>query len=331
MSLSRARAVSLSVAAILAAALLYYSVRGIDWREVGAVLARASSAPLAIAAGIASVTLLLRAIRWRILLTAGGEVEWGTSFWATAAGYFGNNFLPARAGELIRTYIVSARTTLPSAFVLATALSERVADAVALVIISAIVLLVVPAPPGWMAGAARPVALIGLAGAAAIALLPLLERRVESWIGRLPVPERFRLPLVRALEHGLRGLGAFHDWSRLAAFVGVTVVIWYLDACGSVLVARGLGLSMPLSVAFLLIAGLSVGSALPSTPGYVGIYQFVAVTVLSPFGFSRADAIAFILVAQALMYVVIGAWGTLGLVRHRDVAAGRNRGAANPQ
>jgi uncharacterized membrane protein YbhN (UPF0104 family) len=74
---------------------------------------------------------------------------------------------------------------------------------------------------------------------------------------------------------------------------------------------------MPLSVAFLLIAGLSVGSALPSTPGYVGIYQFVAVTVLSPFGFSRADAIAFILVAQAMMYVVIGFWGSLGLLKYR--------------
>ena len=54
-----------------------------------------------------------------------------------------------------------------------------------------------------------------------------------------------------------------------------------------------------------------------STPGYVGIYQFVAVTVLQPFGFSRTDAIAYILVAQALLYVVIGFWGSLGLWRYR--------------
>ena len=32
----------------------------------------------------------------------------------------------------------------------------------------------------------------------------------------------------------------------------------------------------------------------------LGIYQFVAVSVLTPFGFSRTDAIAYILVAQAL-------------------------------
>jgi uncharacterized membrane protein YbhN (UPF0104 family) len=71
-------------------------------------------------------------------------------------------------------------------------------------------------------------------------------------------------------------------------------------------------------VAFLLIAGLGVGTALPSTPGYVGIYQFVAVTVLTPFGFSRTDAIAFILVAQVLSNIVIGVWGSLGLWRYRQ-------------
>ena len=65
------------------------------------------------------------------------------------------------------------------------------------------------------------------------------------------------------------------------------------------------------------MTGMGLGSALPSTPGYVGIYQFVAVTVLTPFGFSRTDAIAYILVAQALGYVVIGIWGSIGLLKYR--------------
>jgi uncharacterized membrane protein YbhN (UPF0104 family) len=311
------RAVWYTAGAVLAAGLLYYSLRGIDWRQVGATLRHASPAPLLMASGIATTTLFLRAYRWRILLSAGGEVGIPIAFWATAAGYFGNNFLPARAGELIRTFIVSSRTRLEGAFVLATALSERVADAVALVIITAIVLLVVPAPPGWLSNAARPIAFIGVVGAACIALLPLLagpSRRLLLWI---PAPDAVRTRLVAASEHALRGIRAFHELPRLGGFVGVTIVVWYLDALGSVLAAGALGLNMPLSVAFLLIAGLSVGSALPSTPGYVGIYQFVAVSVLTPFGFSRTDAIAFILVAQAMMYVVIGFWGALGLLRYR--------------
>jgi uncharacterized membrane protein YbhN (UPF0104 family) len=110
---------------------------------------------------------------------------------------------------------------------------------------------------------------------------------------------------------------AFHDVRRLCAFAGLTVLIWCLDATGTVITASALGFRLPMAGAFLLIASLGLGSALPSTPGYVGIYQFVAVTVLVPFGFSRTDAIAYILVAQAVSYVVIGFWGALGLLRYR--------------
>jgi len=68
--------------------------------------------------------------------------------------------------------------------------------------------------------------------------------------------------------------------------------------------ADGLHLHFSFAVAMLLLTGMGLGSALPSTPGYVGIYQFVAVTVLTPFGFSRDSALAYILVAQASAYVV---------------------------
>jgi uncharacterized membrane protein YbhN (UPF0104 family) len=115
----------------------------------------------------------------------------------------------------------------------------------------------------------------------------------------------------------LRGIRAFHNARRLLGFVGLTVVIWSMDALGTVIGGAALGLSIPIPVAFLRIAALGLGSALPSTPGYVGIYQFVAVTVLTPFGLSRTDAIAYILVAQALSYILIGFWGSLGLWRYR--------------
>src|SRR5205085_5568240 len=109
---SRGKAVTFGIAFVLAAVLLYYSLRGIEWRQVGRLVASARLGYLALTAGIGTVTLFLRSFRWRILLTAEGRVSIPDAFWATAAGYFGNNFLPARAGELVRTYMVSARTGL---------------------------------------------------------------------------------------------------------------------------------------------------------------------------------------------------------------------------
>src|SRR5262249_32374170 len=92
-------------------------------------------------------------------------------------------------------------------------------------------------------------------------------------------------------------------------FAFLTAVIWLSDAAGTVAGARGLGLHFSLPVALLLLTGLGLGSALPSTPGYVGGYQFVAVSVLMPLWFTTGAALAYTLVFQALNYAVLIALG----------------------
>ena len=81
---------------------------------------------------------------------------------------------------------------------------------------------------------------------------------------------------------------------------------------------RALGMNLPFQVALLLMAGMGLGSALPSTPGYVGIYQFVTVSILTPFGFSHDNALAYSFVSQAMGYVVVLALGLPCLYRVKD-------------
>jgi len=311
------QAVWWAIAGGLALVLLRYSLQGIEWRRVGSIVAGASVARLALAAAVATTTLFLRACRWRMLLNAEGSVSVDTAFWATAAGYFGNNFLPARAGELVRTYFVSSAARLEYPYVLATALAERVTDALALVGVALTVLLAGDVRPAWLAAAAKPVAAVAVIAAIAIALLPFFGSAVEPLVERLPIRPAWRTRLHDAIHQGLSGLRAFHDAGRLAAFLGLTAIIWTGDATSTVVAGSALGLHITFPAAFLLLASLGLSSALPSTPGYVGIFQFVAVTVLVPFGLSRTDAIAYILTAQALNYVIIGVCGSIALARYR--------------
>lgn len=88
-----------------------------------------------------------------------------------------------------------------------------------------------------------------------------------------------------------------------------------MDAASSMVTAHALGLTMSFPVAILLITALGLGSALPSTPGAIGIFQAVAITVLVPFGFKREEALTYILVAQAASYLVVALWGALGMWR----------------
>src|SRR5450755_141071 len=137
----RPRAIYWVVSLGLAGVFLYYSLRGIEWKSVWATLKSARPLVVVLAYGIMSVALFLRSYRWRVLLSSQRQVSVPLAFWATSAGYLGNNVLPARAGEVVRTLMISRRSGMSKAFVLTTALSERVVDAIALVTISAVVLL----------------------------------------------------------------------------------------------------------------------------------------------------------------------------------------------
>jgi glycosyltransferase 2 family protein len=302
------------IAILLAAVLLYFSLRGVDWLVVWKTIAGARWGFIGIVVGIASCSVLLRAVRWRILLNAEGRLGLATVFWGNMAGYLGNSFLPARAGELVRSLLMSRHGGVSRTYVLTTALAERLADVIALVLCSSLILAggVSPKPPQWITDVSRSLVVVASAGALAIAVLPHTGRWLEAVLLRLPLG-RLQKPVVGLAEQVLLGLRAFHEWRRFLGFAGLTAVIWLMDSCTTVVLGWGLGLEIRFTVAILLIAGLGLSSALPSTPGYVGIFQFVAITVLQPFGIGRDQALAFILLFQALNYVLVLLYGVPGL------------------
>jgi uncharacterized protein (TIRG00374 family) len=289
----------------LAAVLLYYSLRGVDWSGVWHTIAGARGGFVALAGCFTCFSFFQRAVRWRILLNAEAHLSLGQVFCANMSGYLGNAFLPARAGELVRTLIVSSRSSLSKTYVLTTALSERLMDVIALVLWSSIILLGVEPKPRWIADVSRTTAIVATLGALIIAVLPHTGSLCRAIIERVPVPQKLRELLLRLVDQVLLGMRAFHHLGRFLGFASLTVTIWVCDTLSVMICGRGLGLEMSFGVAMLLVTAMGLGSALPSTPGYVGIYQFVAVTVLVPFGFTKDAALAFILVAQAVGYVTV--------------------------
>jgi uncharacterized protein (TIRG00374 family) len=298
--------------------LLYYSLRGVEWGRVWTTITHARWQYLAVACLFTCCSYFVRAYRWRILLNTDATFSIATVFLATMAGYLGNSFLPARAGEFVRTYIISSRSTLSKTYVLTTALSERMVDAIVLVLASSVVLLGVNPKPGWLADVSHTTAAIAGAGLLTIAIVPHTGDLVERLLRAIPMPEGLRKRLLELAAQILLGLRTFHSPTRLAGFGFWTVVVWSLDSCTVMAGGYALGIELPFRVALLLIAGLGLGSALPSTPGYVGIYQFVTVSILAPFGVSHDDALAYSFVMQALGYVVVVALGLPAIYGVKD-------------
>jgi glycosyltransferase 2 family protein len=299
----------------LSAVLLYFAVRGVDWRRVGAIVAAARLPALGLLLVLSAFSNVVRAARWRVLLNAQDRIGLATVFWSNSAGYLGNNFLPGRAGEVIRSVMISARSRLTKSYVLTTALVERASDLLFLIVAASVALANVPGKPSWLTDASRTMAGVGIAAAVALAVIPRTERFAVWILARLPAPEALRARILGITAQVRLGVAALHHPARLAQFLILTIAIWTIDVSGAVLLAYALHLSLSFTAGLLLITGLGLSSAIPSTPGYVGVWQFVAVSVLVPFGFLKSDALAYILVLQVLSYLVQGTLGLIGLWR----------------
>ncbi len=297
---------------LVSASLLYAALRGVDWSRVWNIIVHANLRYIAAGTVFTCCSFFLRSLRWRILLNAEGRLGVASVFWANMAGYLGNSFLPARAGEVVRSLLVSARSGLSKTYVLTTALGERMMDAVALVLFASIVLLGVNPKPAWLRNVSGGLTAAAVTGVLLVIVVPHSGGLLASIVKRIPIPAAIRANVLELVDQILLGVRAFHDWRRLTGFSALTAAVWVSDALGTMTGAYGLGLHIPFPVAILLLAGLGLGSALPSTPGYVGVYQFAAVTILTPFGISRDGALAFILMAQAMSYALVLALGLPG-------------------
>jgi uncharacterized protein (TIRG00374 family) len=301
----------------LAALLLWWSMRGTDWRHVGTILARAHWTLIALACAMGSGSFFLRALRWRVLLSARERLGAITVFWAAMAGYLCNNLLPGRAGEFVRSVMISRRSSLSKTYVLTTTLTERLTDAIVLVIVSRLLLITMQQRPAWMDRASTMAFVLGLFGASLVVGLRFFHGTIRRVLTALPLPARFGVRLAGWFEQMALGFSALDHFRRAASFCGLTLLIWMVDAVSSMVTAHALGLTLSFPLAILLITALGLGSVLPSTPGAIGIFQAVAITVLVPFGFTRDEALTYILVAQAASYVVVALWGALGMWRMR--------------
>lgn len=293
---------------------MYLALRGIDWVVFLEVLQHANYAFIGLITIWSSGSYVLRAVRWHGLLSSQKTISILNVFWANMIGYLGNMVLPARAGEVIRASYIARKENISISFVLATSITERLMDLASLVIISGIALFFVDTFPRSVQDALESLALIAVTGVAFLFLLPYFHGVLIRFLSSLSfLGEVFQSKIQGIMTHFLEGVDVISRADRGLPFIFFTALIWLMDGVGMILFAFALNESLNLVQAFLFIAALGISSAIPSTPGYVGVYQFVAVIVLTPFGIKRESALAMILVSQALNLLVVSLWGGLGL------------------
>ena len=326
---------------LLSAALLWWTLHEVDLAEVGARLANANL-PLLVASSITATLIFpLRARRWRTLLDpVAPNIPFGPLWRSTAIGMMVNNVVPARAGEIARAFALTReepRVSFPAS--LASLAVDRMLDAV--VILSLMV-------GGMLASTftvdaaigGRPVAsyasifAIGMGALIAvfyaIVFAPRVVLAIADSLARRVMPRHADRVHV-GVQAFVNGLGVLRSPARLAEALWWTVIHWLVNAFAFWIAFRAVGIDQSFAAALFLQGLIAIGVAIPSAPGFFGVFEAAATVGLGLYGVGQTEAVTGAIGFHLLSFLpitLIGAYyfARLGL-RLKEVGAPSEKAA----
>ena len=229
-----------------------------------------------------------------------------------------------RPGEFLRGYWLSQGARRRYAPSLSTVVVDRIAD-----VISLLVFLIVALPfvdhPGWLTSLALVAVAVGVALLAVIVGAWWYTTHSERGRRRGDLPDSARSRAWRQVSDFVRGLTDCVRLRDLPAIAGLSLLAWAVWGGAAFMIAEALGLRVSLVEAIFLTAVINLGVAIPSSPGFVGTYQWLAVEALALFAVDRTEAFALAVLLQAAWYIPVTIVG-LALIAGRGV--GRHRAMA---
>lgn len=291
-------------------ALLVALVYQVDLGEIAVALSKANYIYVVPAVGLYFVAVYFRAVRWRYLLSPLRSFRVARLYPVVVIGYMANNLLPARLGELVRSYYLAQREQFNTSTTLATVVVERVYDGLTLLAFAA-----VSAPALLALGkfdenndfvAGYVYVLAGLTVLAFVGVLGILTFLAVAPDG---VQARLMAPLLRVLPVGLRprvrelvrmfvqGLRSLSSPRRHLGLFVLSLPVWLFEGAMYFLVSYSFGIDsyfgsvgVLLLVVVLLTATSNLATSVPTAIGGIGPFEVVAQQTLVALGVGSAVA-----------------------------------------
>ncbi len=291
---------------------LALALRDVHLSDVGEAIGKVNVSLLALAVAIAVATNVAKGARWRFLLAVRKAPSLARAFSILSIGLMVNAFVPARLGELVRAYLMGEAEADSKVFALGTIAVEKVTD-VAFLVLAVALLLTQMALPDWLTRPSQGIALALTAVVPVFLLLAWQNDRAMAVLERVThhIPVDWREPVVRQGRLGLASLGVLRQPRLLAGLLAWSLGVWLLSALTYYLVLRAMGLSLPIWASLLLLVVLQAGVAVPSSPGQIGVFHYLAILSLSVFGVAKDVSLGAGVVLHLVIYApiaLIGAW-----------------------
>ena len=329
---------SLFIGALASVTGLYFAFRRIPFTELLNYLLSINYVWILPTIAVILVVFGLRAFRWGYILSSEYSVGFWQAFHPLMIGFMVNCILPGRVGEVARPVVLSRYQTIPVSAGLATVVVERIFDLVVLLLLFMIISAYVQIDPdisltiggyhvdrdalskvfkgtvqlsGFLVAGlllvcfSKPRQIIKNVVVAVPKVIPLLE---ES--KKISIVNRVSKPIIRIIDNIASGVGLITKPKRIVVCLLYSMAVWFFTALSYYVFSVGcpeISLSFNQMVVVMVIICFAI--ALPSVPGYWGLWEVGGIFAMLLFGVPEKDAAGFTLanhVVQIIPVVIIG-------------------------
>lgn len=330
--MTRKKLATTAVAVALSAFFLYLAFRNINMRDLAASFAAVKWIWIIPVAALTWLSFWWRAWRWQKLLEPKQRCAVWHLFGPTMVGFAFNNIFPARIGELARPLALKKQENVPFTTGLSTVVLERMFDVLALLILFILVVLFIDFPEGMslrygeieitrdlmntIARNSLILAVVGFAGAIAM-LSSRLRALAVTILRKMPlVPHRLTDKAAHLIENFALGFDSLRSPWLVLQIVFHTAAIWLVTAASIWAMGFGFpGMTMTFFHAMVFLVVTAILVALPSAPGYWGVYEIGGQAALVMIGLASNDstglsiALGFTLLFHFIQWAVTTAIG----------------------
>lgn len=299
---------------VISICLLYVVFKKVNFYDVLKYIytAKVEYAVVSIIIGI--LMLILRSYRWRLLVKEYKSYKLSNFFESTITGLFFNTLLPFRLGDLIQGISLSQKTTLPKSLTVSSVFMERFVDLFPPVLILIIGSFFIILPKEVSLVLSSVVLLVLVLG---MVFVLKFKDYILTKLRKIATRFNFFIKLTNVIEKFFSAISNFGNFKMLCKIILLTFLLWTGYSIGMYFICLSLGITLPsIWASYVVQAVTALSVAVPSSPGYVGSWEFMGTVALSIFKIEKTKAVSFAVFSHILGMLPIIVLGIIFVFKH---------------
>jgi len=289
---------------VLSAAGLYYAFRKLDWAVFLEQLTQVHLIWIFLAIILMVYSVWIRALRWKLILEPIESIDTHTLFGSCMIGYFGNNVLPFRLGEILRAYSISRNRSISVSSAVGTLILERLLDMLGLITLMGFLMMIYPLT-GWVNGIAYGI----IFGTICLFVIILLfgkisnehQSKIQNFVDR---HSGITQKIYQFLLNIMDGLTALKNTKHVYLIIFYTIVSWAIYYIDAWMIAKALQVDIGLIGIGIVLVTATLSIIIPAAPGFIGTYHAAIVYVgTTVFALTLSKAQAFAIIIHSIGFV----------------------------